>query len=202
MFLEDYTPLCSHYQEGIKKISYRTFRPKIKSENLQLQIEHANGNFDLFFNEEGTLTQSERFDKRKDKRTIYGYNKKKLLITALVLNSPKPEVVYLSQFTYDNLDRIETESCLCADGLGFNAITELYHHYYGNTEKIVESKCPDVDFENSVTIIYDDKNRRIEERSINDNIKLCYWRRNEYDGNNFLKRQFELDNCGNTKSFY
>jgi len=202
MFLEDYKPLCSHYQEGIKKISFRTTRPKIKVENLQLQIEHAHGNFDLFFDKEGTLIQSERFDNYKGKKTIYGYNKKKFLITALVLNSPKPEVVYLSEFTYDDKGRIEIESCKSSDGLELNAITELIHYYTGNTEKIVETKCPEYDFENSITLIYDDQNLPIEEISINDDIKLSYWRRNTYDVNNFLIRQVMLDKCGNTTSIY
>ena len=202
MFLEDYKPLCSHYQEGIKKISFRTTRPKIEVENLQLQIEHAYGNFDMLFNEEGTLIQSERFDYLKSEKTIYGYNKKKMLVTAMVLYSLKHEMIYLSEFSYDDIGRIEIESCQSFTRFGLNGVTELIHYYSGNTEKIVETKCPEYDFENSVTLIYDDQNRPIEERSINDDIKLCYWRRNTYDQNNFRIRQVMLDNCGNTTSIY
>jgi hypothetical protein len=202
MFLEDFIPLCSHYQEGIKTISFRTTSPKIEPENMQLQIENAYGNYDLFFSEEGLLIQSERFDKYKNKKTIYGYNNKNCLLTAMVLYSRKPILVYLSEFSYDEKGRIEIESCRSANRTGLNAITELIHYYSDNTEKIVESKCSDEDFENSVTIIYDEQNRRIEERSINENIKMCYWRRNEYDDNNFLKRQFILDDCGNTTSMF
>ena len=82
MFLDEFEKYNAQYEKGIKKISFRSSRPKIvKNENPPLKMQQSHGNYDLFFNRKGLLLHSVHTEQRHNFKLIYGYNRKGILIS-------------------------------------------------------------------------------------------------------------------------
>ena len=200
MFLEDYYPLSSHYVSGAKKITIRSFLPKIVNGNLQLQYEKTKGNFDLYFNIEGLLIQSEHLANFKEGKTIYSYNAKKKLVRAELLHKVTNEIKFQSEFTYDTKGRIKTERCYTFLFKECSGLSQLNHTYSCNLEIINESTNPDDDYGSVIIITHDETQKTIETRSIESYKKRVNWYKKVFDKKDQLLRKYVFDEFGQTTS--
>jgi hypothetical protein len=142
MFLDEFEKYNSQYEKGIKKISFRSTRPKLLKEPIDLTMEQSHGNYDLFFNRKGFLLHSVHTEKNKNYKVIYAYNRKGILIAAMSLLSEKNELISTSEFVYDDKGRIETETVRSFYySLGYDVTEEHIHSYTDNKEEIFMTSC-------------------------------------------------------------
>ena len=64
MFYETFLRYKNHYSKGIKKIRYKSHFYNLDQQKEDIKIKEMAGNFDLFFNEEGQLTESITYRKK------------------------------------------------------------------------------------------------------------------------------------------
>ena len=203
MFLGEFEKYLSEYQKGMKKISFRSTRPKIIKENFHLKIEQSHGNYDLSFNRKGLLLHSVHTEKNQSFKIIYSYNRKGVLIVAMKLLSEKNELLSLSEFVYDDKGRIETETVRSFYySLGYDVTEEHIHTYTDNKEEIFMTSDDEDEDEHTFYLTYDSKQRVMEEKAIRNKDELVWWNKNEYDKDGNLIREISLGKNGAQDGIY
>ena len=202
MFLDDFEKYNSQYEKGIKKIAFRSTRPKILKEPIDITMEQSHGNYDLFFNRKGLLLHSVHTEKNKNYKVIYGYNRKGILLSAMSLLSEMNELISLSEFEYDEKGRIERETVRSFYyRLDRKVISQCIHTY---KENIHEMLMTSDDESEDCTFYYtsDNMGRVIEEKAIRGENELVYWNKNEYDKDDNLIKEISLDEHGQPDGVY
>lgn len=203
MFLDQFEKYNSQYENGIKKISFRSSYPRIAKKPIDLTIEKSHGNYDLFFNRKGLLLHSIHTEKPKNYKVIYGYNHKGILIAAMSLLSEKNELISISEFAYDDKGRIETETVRSFYySLGYDVTEERIHTYTDNKEEILMTSDDEEEDEHTLYLTYDSKQRVIEEKAIRNEDELVYWNKNEYDKDDNLIKEISLNEHGQPDGVY
>src|ERR1700741_3479853 len=125
MFLDEYEKYIAHYEKGAKKISMRSSYPKVSTrENPSIKMEKSHGNFDLYFNRQGTLLHSIHFE-RENYRNVYTYDSKRKVVKIVRIKFENNILLEQSEFTYDAENR---------------SINEVSNHYYYNLDSIDRSE--------------------------------------------------------------
>lgn len=203
MFLDAFEEYNSQYEKGIKKISFRSYRPKIVNEKLPLKMEQSFGNYDLFFSKEGVLLQSVHTEKDENCKIIYGYDNKKRIVSSIKLSSLKNKLLGISEFTYDEKGRIKTGKCRSFYySLNSENVTERIHTYLENKEEIFMISNDEFEDEYRFYLTFDYKNRLIEDKTIRNEDELVYWYKNEYAQEGNLVKQISLNENGDPEGIY
>lgn len=203
MFLDEIKKYISEYEIGVRSIVYRTSRPKLLKEPIDLVMIQAPGNYDLFFSPKGLLLESLHFEKIKNTKVIYGYDDKGLLISAICMVQNTNELLSKSEFVYNENGIILKE--VVSSGYSRNSckvINERHHQYKGMTHQIQMTNS--LEEEEDCTFYYtqDYLGRIIEEKAISEYDDLLYWYKKEYDFENNLVREISLDNNGSPDGVY
>lgn len=203
MLLDEYEEYTSQYQKGIKKISFRSTRPKIlKNVNPPITIEKTFGNYDLVFNRYGILMHSIHDEELNKYKVIYGYNNMGVLISAMKLLSEKNILLAISDFNYDENNRIFSETKRSFFRDGSEETNKRLHKYIGNKEEIFMTSDFEEEDEYTYYNTFDNNKRLIEQRVVRNNEELVWWNKNEYDSFGNLKQQISLDDNGNPDGIY
>jgi hypothetical protein len=203
MFLDEFKKYNSQYEKGKKKISFRSSRPKIEREPIELKMKQSHGNYDLYFNRKGLLLHSVHTEKQHNFKVIYGYNRKGNLISAMNLLSEKNELISLSEFEYDEEERIETETVRSFNySLGCDYTSEYIHTYADNKKNIYMTNDNEEEDEHTLYLTFDSKQRVIEEKVIRNEDELVWWNKKEYNNDNNLIKEISLGGNGEPDGVY
>lgn len=197
MILDEFINYSSQYEQGIKRISFRSTYLKVMKDPIELKMEKTQGNYDLVFSQRGILLHSVHFDRRHNYKIIYGYNNSRNLIVAMQLLSEKNELISVSEFTYDSIQRIETEMIRKFDSCSNLVITEEHiHKYLENKEELNMTSDNEDENDHIIYYTFDGENRIIEERAIRNSDELVWWHKNEYDKEGNIIKEISLDESG------
>lgn len=203
MFLDEFDKYNSQCEKGIKKISFRTSRPTLSSQPIELKLIQSAGNYDLFFNRSGRLLHSVHYVNEKKFKVMYAYNRQGRIVSILKLRSEKNELISYSEFDYDKKGRIEKKIVRSFYySLGYNVITEHIHTYNIGTEEVFMCSISDEDVDHTLYLTYDDKQRVVEEKSVRTDGNLIYWNKFQYDNTGNLKKEISLNERGEADGVY
>ena len=199
MLLRDFQELASHYQKGMKKISYRNTWVKIQNDNLDLKLTQARGNYDLYFNRAGYLYQSVHFDDYNNARVKYNFDRSNRLVSAIEVLPENDIFLEISEFTYDDQGRIATETCRNFQGED-KPMKSFYfiHKYIANKDIVSTFINGDAKAEYEMRYTYDENLNLIEMKGFFRNHKMEGWSKFKFDEQNNLINQRHLDNRGRT----
>ena len=203
MFLDEYSKYFSQYEKGAKKICHRSSLQKIDTVKIELHFEKSHGNYDLYFNKQGVLLHSVHFEKSKNYKIIYGYTRMGKLVSTMQLMSETNELLELSEFTYDDKERISKE---VSRSFEYNTypptLRESEHYYDGNLTKTFLTSSDDEDNDCTFYSTFDEHNKLIETKTIRQEDELVYWNKYEYDETGLLIREISLDENGKQDGLY
>ena len=112
------------------------------------------------------------------------------------------ELLSISEFTYDEQGRIELEQCRSFyHSLGYEVLNERIHTYKGNTEELLLTSDDEEEEECTCYLMYDDKHRIIEDKSIRNGNELVVWYKSQYNDNGDLVRCVFLNEKGDEESW-
>ncbi len=203
MLLDEFEDYCAQYEKEAKKISFRSSRLKIIKDNPHLKIEPSHSNFDLYFNREGLLLHSVHFERNIKVKIIYGYDKRKRIISIMKLSCVKNELIEISEFTYNVKGRIEIENIRSFyNNPDWNEVTKHIHTYLDNQEKIFITSDNDDEDEYTFCMTYDNNKMVVEGKAIRNEDELIWWGKNEYNETGVLVKEISIDENGEQEIIY
>jgi hypothetical protein len=202
MFLHDFENYTSQYEQGMKKVFYRSGRPKLNHQKNDLKLEKSHGNYYLVFNREGLLLHSFHSESNKNYKVIYGYNPKGIITTVMKLLSEVNELISISLFEYDENGRISKETVRSFYYMPDYEVTEEWIYTYHENKDLILIKNNEEDDLSRIFIYYDDKKRVIEEKIIRNDDEVLCWFKNEYDEENNLIKEISLGEDGEPDGVY
>lgn len=141
MYYEEHKDYIRQYKKNIRKISYRTHRPKL-TKSLDLEFTKHSKSYDLHFSKSGILTNSYfyRYNENKITQIIlntYSYDKNNNINVILSVNAITNVLDLLVEFEYNEqgkiLHEIVTHYSKYDDSF---YIQEFYHSYKENYHKV------------------------------------------------------------------
>lgn len=141
MYYEEHIDYIRQYKNNIRKISYRTHRPKL-TKSLDLEFTNHSKSYDLHFSKSGILTNSYFYRYIKNKITqiilnTYSYDKNNNINFILSVNAITNVLDLLVEFEYNEqgkiLHEIVTHYSKYDDSF---YIQEFYHSYKENYHKV------------------------------------------------------------------
>jgi len=189
--LKSYT---DQYKDGIKKIIYRTSKPKSDDKKIyctQLDLP----NYALYFSNSGILLKSIH-KKDPPTRVIYGNDNNKEIVCALELTFNKRELLEFSEFIYNENGRIEYELCRSFSfKYDFETYNNIEHTYKDNIEEIWnktnESFREDECF---YKLLHLDGNELLLEEKVQEKDgEIYYWNIYDYDNEGKLVKSISME---------
>lgn len=191
MFLDEFEKYRAQYQKGIKKIAFRTTRPKVLKEPVDLKLEKSPGNYDLYFNTRGTLLESVH-ERAKQYKVVYGYDERGRLDNFMEISCLDHEIESQTSFFYGKDGKISKEiHRISIDDEWYT--DECTYARKANIEEINVSSEYDRDC--VITTVYDEKKRVVEEKFMAED-GLIWWDKKEYNEANQLINETSLDQDG------
>lgn len=200
MYLHNYNIYASQYQPGIKKISFYKYFSNIIDGKIYLKNKIFD-HYDLYFNQSGVLKLSTHY-KTMDKPTkkFFAYNNKCKPVNILEFNYFNNELLELSEFTYDEQNRIYEEFIRTFFwNPDFETYEQQIHKYSDNIEEITLSTNVNFKEEKYYTLLknINDEQIILEEKKIKNSDDIFEWIKYEYDNNGILIKEFWWDKIQN-----
>lgn len=203
-----YTPkfhqYISQYQNGIKKISFKTSSPKVDKNKLEVSVAKRHGNYQLNFNKKGQLTTSSHFESNRNYEILYTYNAKGKLWLAIQFEIGTNILMETTEFLYDTNQKISSQFVrMYYNGSNYKPYeTTTLYTYNGNIRiEIISTNLPE-DSSMIGTTWYSREGDVIEEKFFLNETELMGWTKYEYDTNRNLLKEISLNENGEIEGTY